>query len=106
MGHGSARIFESVANKLPAALHDGVHHTNRPQKGNRAVKVTPVAPPAVGNFDPEKVLWAIHRGAKCNVDITHQWNFWPLMALPVQQARARCALMAKLPEGAAIRKVA
>jgi ubiquinone biosynthesis protein Coq4 len=59
-------------------------------------KITPVAPPQVGNFDPEKVLWAIHRGANCNVDITHQWNFWPLMSMPLQEARAQVALLPKL----------
>jgi hypothetical protein len=64
---------------------------------HHGVKVTPVAPPQVGNFDPEKVLWAIHRGAKCNVDITHQWNFWPLMSLKLEEARAKIQLLPKLP---------
>ena len=64
---------------------------------HHGVKVTPATAPQVGNFDPEKVLWAIHRGAKCNVDITHQWNFWPLMSLTLQDARARVALLPKLP---------
>lgn len=63
---------------------------------HHGVKITPVAPPATGNFDPEKVLWAIHRGARCKVDMTHQWNFWPLMALPLPEARARCGLLPKL----------
>ncbi len=64
---------------------------------HQGVKITPVAPPQIGNFDPEKVLWAIHRGAKCKVDITHQWDFWPLMALPLHEARAKCGLLPKLP---------
>lgn len=64
---------------------------------HQGVKITPAAPPEVGNFDPEKVLWAIHRGAKCNVDITHQWNFWPLMPLTLQEARAKVELLPKLP---------
>src|SRR5262245_32419530 len=63
---------------------------------HHGVKITPVAPPAYGNFDPEKVLWAIHRGAKCSVDLTHQWNFWPLMKLSLQEARARIGLLPKL----------
>jgi len=67
---------------------------------HHGVQITPVAPPQVGNFDPEKVLWAIHRGAKCNVDITHQWNFWPLMSLTLEEARAQCGLLPKLPAGA------
>jgi hypothetical protein len=61
------------------------------------VTITPVAPPQVGNFDPEKVLWAIHGSAKCNVDITHQWNFWPLMSLKLEEARAKIQLLPKLP---------
>jgi hypothetical protein len=64
---------------------------------HHGIKITPVAPPQVGNFDPEKVLWAIHRGATCNVDITHQWNYWPLMSLTLPEARARIALLPKPP---------
>jgi len=65
---------------------------------HHGIQITPVAPAEVGNFDPEKVLWAIHRGANCNVDITHQWNFWPLMTLPLEEARAKCALLPKIEE--------
>jgi len=64
---------------------------------HHGVQLTPVAPPQVGNFDPEKVLWAIHRGATCSVDITHQWNYWPLMSLSLDEARAKCRLLPKLP---------
>ena len=63
---------------------------------HHGVKVTPVAPPAVGHFDPENVLWAIHRGAKCNLDMTHQWDYWPLMSSPLEQVRARIGLIPKL----------
>jgi len=73
---------------------------------HHGIKVTPVAPPQVGHFDPEKVLWVIHRGATCAVDITHQWNYWPLMSLPLQEARARCGLLPKLPATAGLRRVA
>lgn len=64
---------------------------------HHGVKITPATGPQTGNFDPEKVLWAIHRGAKCNVDVTHQWNYWPLMSLSLQEARAKCGLLPKLP---------
>ena len=63
---------------------------------HHGIRITPVTEPQSGNFDPEKVLWAIHRGAKLNVDITHQWNFWPLMSLPLQEARAKVGLLPKL----------
>jgi hypothetical protein len=63
---------------------------------HHGIQITPVAPAETGNFHPEKVLWAIHRGARCSVDMTHQWDFWPLMALTLEQARARCGLLPKL----------
>ena len=73
---------------------------------HHGIKVTPVAPPAVDNFDPEKVLWAIHRGARCRVDMTHQWDFWPLMHLPLAEARAACGLLPKVPARPVMRRVA
>lgn len=73
---------------------------------HHGVKITPAAPPDPGHFDPAKVLWAIHRGAQCNVDLTHQWDFWPLMALPLEQARREIGLVPKLPEAAALRRAA
>jgi hypothetical protein len=63
---------------------------------HQGVQVTPVTPGFTGHFDPDLVLWAIHRGAQCNVDMTHQWSFWPLMALPMDEARSRVALLPKL----------
>jgi len=63
---------------------------------HHGVRITPATGPQTGFFDPALVLWAIHRGAQCNVDMTHQWNFWPLMALPLQEARDRCRLLPKL----------
>ncbi len=63
---------------------------------HHGVKITPVAAPETGNFDPEKVLWAIYRGSKVNVDVTHQWNYWPLMRLPLDEARAEIGLLPKL----------
>lgn len=63
---------------------------------HHGVKVTSTAPPRHGQFQPDKVLWAIHRGAQCPVDMTHQWDFWPLMPLPLEDARARCGLLPKL----------
>jgi len=73
------------------------------------VQVTPATGAVTGNFQPDKVLWAIHRGAQCNVDLTHQWNFWPLMTLPLAEARARIGLLPKLevaPALSLVRRVA
>jgi hypothetical protein len=63
---------------------------------HQGIKITPGAPPAQGQFEPAKVLWAIHRGAQCSVDMTHQWNYWPLMSLPLREARARVGLLPEL----------
>jgi hypothetical protein len=62
----------------------------------QGVKVTPAAEGYTGNFDPDLVLWAIHRGAQCTVDMTHQWDFWPLMGLTTEEARRQVALLPKL----------
>ncbi len=59
---------------------------------HHGIKISPPVDPEVGNFDPAKVLWAIERGARCNVDVTHQWDYWPLMTLPLDEARARCQI--------------
>ena len=63
---------------------------------HQGVQVTPATGGFTGNFDPDLVLWAIHRGAQCNVDMTHQWDFWPLMGLPMDEARRQVALLPKL----------
>jgi hypothetical protein len=64
---------------------------------HHGVQITPGAPPDTGNFDPRRVLWALHRGAKCRVDMTHQWNYWPLMGLPIDMAREQCGLLPAWP---------
>jgi len=63
---------------------------------HQGIHLTPVAKPEVGNFDPGNVLWAIHRGASCNVDMTHQWKYWSLMPLPLDEVREKCGLLPKL----------
>lgn len=63
---------------------------------HHGVQMTPIAKPEVGYFDPERILWAIHRGARCNVDVTHVWNHWPLMGLPIGEARRAIALLPAL----------
>jgi hypothetical protein len=67
---------------------------------HHGIRVTPATGPQFDHFDPRKVLWAIHRGAQCNVDLTHQWDYWRLMELPLAEARAQCALLPKLPAAA------
>jgi hypothetical protein len=64
---------------------------------HQGVPITPATPAMRDLFEPAKVLWAIHRGARCNVDMTHQWNYWPLMPMPLAQARAACELLPRQP---------
>jgi len=32
----------------------------------------------------------------CRVDVTHQWNHWPLMPLGLEEARRQIGLLPKL----------
>ena len=73
---------------------------------HHGVKITPATDGQVGNFEPDKVLWAIHRGAQVNVDVTHQWDYWDLMPLPLAEARAKIGLLPKLPVAAVVRRAA
>jgi hypothetical protein len=68
---------------------------------HHGVRITPATPGVLGSFEPRKVLWAIHRGASCPVDMTHQWDYWSLMELPLAEARARCGLLPPLQAGVA-----
>ena len=45
---------------------------------------------------PPNVIVGADRGAKCKVDLTHQWNFWPLMPLTLPEARVQIGLLPKL----------
>jgi len=63
---------------------------------HHGIRLTPIAKAQVGFFDPAKVLWAIHRGARCNVDLTHRWNQWPLLALRLEDARGQIGLLPRL----------
>ena len=53
------------------------------------VRLTPAALPEVGNFDPASALEAIRRGAAMNVDLTGEWDYWPMMDQPLEAVRAR-----------------
>lgn len=63
---------------------------------HHGIRLTPVARAEVGYFNPKKVIWALHRGAQCHVDVTHKWNYWPLMPLNLEEARNACAIIPKL----------
>jgi len=63
---------------------------------HHGIRLTPIARAEVGYFDPQAILWAIHRGASCPVDLTHGWNHWPLMPLALDEARRQIGLLPKL----------
>jgi hypothetical protein len=56
------------------------------------VKVTPIADPYVGLFDVTKVMTALARGAACTVDLSHRWDFWPLLPRPLDEVRAELGI--------------
>lgn len=53
------------------------------------IKITPIANSAQGLFDIPLVLHALQRGAACSVDLSDHWNFWKVMALPLDVIRDR-----------------
>lgn len=65
---------------------------------HHGIRITPVAKSEVGTYDPALILWAIHRGANFKYDVTTGWDYWPLMPLPIEKARAQCGLIPKLSE--------
>lgn len=67
---------------------------------HQGIQISPATPAQVDNFDPKIVLWAIHRGAELRVDMTQQWDFWPLMPLPLDEARRQIGLLPKFSEPA------
>ncbi len=56
----------------------------------------PVSPavvlPARGAFDPARVIAAFLRGRRLRVDIMGPWDYWSLLPLPLDEARARLGL--------------
>jgi hypothetical protein len=68
------------------------------------VKLTPVAAAEVGLLDVERVLVALARGAACRVDLSDRWDFWPLLARPLEEVRRQLGIppRAAPPVGAPI----
>jgi hypothetical protein len=42
----------------------------------------------------EQFITAIERGGRVNTDLSDNWDFWPLMPLPLDEARARLVITA------------
>lgn len=82
---GNRRHADSFFFVVFALLH--FHH---------GLRISPAGPAETGHFDPGPLLWALHRGARCRVDMTHQWDYWPLFPLPLDEARERCGLLPAL----------
>jgi len=47
-----------------------------------------VVKPARGTFDPARVLAAYSRGRRVRVDVMGPWDYWALMPLSIDEARA------------------
>lgn len=52
----------------------------------------PIVAPARGAFDPARVLGGFLRGRRLHVDIMGQWDYWPLMPLPIDEVRVRLGI--------------
>lgn len=61
----------------------------------------PVSPaavtPARGAFDPPRVLEGFLRGRRLRVDVTGPWDYWSLLPLSLEEARARLGIAAPEP---------
>lgn len=53
------------------------------------IRMTPITKARTGFFDPELALIAIRRGAAMTVDLNNGWDYWPVMAEPVEALRKR-----------------
>jgi len=53
------------------------------------IRMTPIAAARTGNFNPEKALIALRRGAAMNVDLNNGWDYWPVMGDHVNELRQR-----------------
>lgn len=57
------------------------------------LRVSPaVVAPARGAFDPARVLAAFLRGRRLRVDVMGPWDYWALLPLPLDEARARLGI--------------
>jgi hypothetical protein len=53
------------------------------------VAFNPLVAPAKLQWDPDKVIRAMQRGAAINTDLTEHWDFWPDLALPIDEVRRK-----------------
>lgn len=53
------------------------------------IPIAPGVPPERGLFDPRAVLQAVRRGAAMNVDLSDDWEYWPVIDQPVDALRKR-----------------
>lgn len=62
--------------------------------------VSPAAvTPARGAFDPQRVLAGFLRGRRLRVDVTGPWDYWSLLPLPIEEARAHLGIAAAMEPG-------
>ena len=53
------------------------------------LQMTPGAKPERGHFVPSRVLAALVRGSRVNVDLTGAWDYWPNLGEDLDALRAR-----------------
>jgi hypothetical protein len=66
------------------------------------MRFSPFAPSETGAFDAQDALWAAKRGMEVNVDLSEDWDYWPDLALSLDDVRAKLGIsMAHPPNGSA-----
>ncbi|MFO0554707.1 MAG: hypothetical protein U0271_40390 [Polyangiaceae bacterium] len=57
------------------------------------LKLSPIVTPARRAVDPQKLLRAYERGTRVTTKLWIDWDFWPLMERPIDEARAAVGLV-------------
>jgi len=58
------------------------------------IQVAPVAEPEFGNLEPDAFMRALVRGSQMNVDLFDDWDFWAVIAEPLDELRERYGIAA------------
>ena len=53
------------------------------------VHVAPVTAPQIGHLDPDRLLAAMVRGSRMNIDLFDGWDPWPVIDQPLEALRAQ-----------------
>lgn len=62
-------------------------------QGHLGIEIDPTVPAEVGKFEPRSFLRELRRGNAVRADIcSADWNYWPLLELPLEEARRQLGI--------------